>query len=65
MPYQPGMALFGLPRAVVGTHWWTDARVWFAASLLIATVGLALWLLRRAPMTSLVRAIQGATVFPI
>jgi len=64
MPYQPGMALFGLPRAIFGTHWWTDARVWFAASF-IATVGLALWLLRRSPMSSLVRAIQGAAVFPI
>ncbi len=30
LPYQPGMALFGLPRAVAGTAWWTDARVWFA-----------------------------------
>lgn len=29
-PYQPGMALFGLPRAAFGTAWWTDARVWFA-----------------------------------
>src|SRR5258706_10683662 len=29
-PYQPGMALFGLPRAAFGPAWWTDARVWFA-----------------------------------
>ena len=29
-PYQPGMAIFGLPRAVAGDAWWTDARIWFA-----------------------------------
>jgi Glycosyltransferase family 87 len=29
-PYQPGMAVFGLPRALAGDGWWTDARVWFA-----------------------------------
>ncbi|MEV6931608.1 glycosyltransferase 87 family protein [Dactylosporangium sp. NPDC051485] len=29
-PYQPGMAVFGLPRAAFGAAWWTDARVWFA-----------------------------------
>jgi glycosyl transferase family 87 len=29
-PYQPGMAVFGLPRALAGDAWWTDARVWFA-----------------------------------
>jgi hypothetical protein len=34
-PYQPGMAVFGLPRAVFGDFWWTDARVWFA----VVTVG--------------------------
>ncbi|MFI5893221.1 glycosyltransferase 87 family protein [Actinoplanes sp. NPDC051513] len=34
-PYQPGMAVFGLPRAVFGDFWWTDARVWFA----VMTVG--------------------------
>nr|WP_091458763.1 glycosyltransferase 87 family protein [Micromonospora inyonensis] len=28
-PYQPGMALFGLPRAALDA-WWTDARIWFA-----------------------------------
>lgn len=30
VPYQPGMALFGLPRALAGATWWTDARLWFA-----------------------------------
>ena len=32
MPYQPGMALFGLPRALAGTVWWSDARVAFAVA---------------------------------
>jgi hypothetical protein len=53
-PYQPGMALFGLPRAV-GDGWWTDARVWFA-------VVTALALIAAAPR---VRALQAATVLPI
>ena len=35
-PYQPGMAIFGVPRAVLGDHWWTDARVWFAAATVAA-----------------------------
>lgn len=31
VPYQPGMALFGLPRALdASTGWWSDARIWFA-----------------------------------
>ena len=40
LPYQPGMALFGLPRAVFGVAWWTDARVWFAVATGVA-LGLA------------------------
>jgi hypothetical protein len=42
-PYQPGMSLFGLPRALAGTVWWADARVWFAlvtAACLAAAVAL-------------------------
>jgi hypothetical protein len=35
LPYQPGMALFGLPRAVAD-GWWTDARVWFALATALA-----------------------------
>ncbi|MFY1688878.1 glycosyltransferase 87 family protein [Plantactinospora sp. WMMB782] len=45
-PYQPGMALFGLPRALAGTAWWTDARIWFAVATAVA-LGLAVLLLRR------------------
>jgi Glycosyltransferase family 87 len=41
-PYQPGMAVFGLPRAVLGAFWWTDARVWFAAVTAAALIAAAL-----------------------
>lgn len=62
-PYQPGMAVFGLPRAIFGNFWWTDARVWFAV-VTVAALILAVRLL--GPTRSLtVRAIQAATVFPI
>lgn len=76
-PYQPGMSVFGLPRAVAGDVWWTDARVWFAAAtaVILAT---AVHLLRHpaaampgssrrrpATMPATVRAIQAATVLPI
>ncbi|NJP30532.1 glycosyltransferase 87 family protein [Micromonospora thermarum] len=70
-PYQPGMALFGLPRAAVDAAW-TDARVWFA----LATAGalaLAVRALRRrgTPGTpggrdaAVLRAVQAATVLPV
>src|SRR5205085_12364659 len=61
-PYQPGMALFGLPRAVFGVAWWTDARVWFAMATGVA-LGLAYRQLRPGPW--LVRAVQVATVLPV
>ncbi|MFD0519259.1 glycosyltransferase 87 family protein [Paractinoplanes durhamensis] len=61
-PYQPGMAIFGLPRAVFGDFWWTDARVWFAVVTAAALV-LAVRLLGSSP--AIVRAVQAATVFPI
>ncbi|MET7401461.1 glycosyltransferase 87 family protein [Dactylosporangium sp. NPDC005572] len=41
-PYQPGMAVFGLPRAAFGPAWWTDARIWFA----IATIGIIWYSMR-------------------
>jgi hypothetical protein len=41
-PYQPGMAIFGLPRALAGGGWWTDARIWFAVVTLIALAAAAL-----------------------
>ncbi|ROO52552.1 uncharacterized protein DUF2029 [Micromonospora sp. Llam0] len=68
LPYQPGMAIFGLPRALAGTGWWTDARVWFAVATL-AALAAALTLARRragpAGDRVLVRAAQLSTVLPI
>ncbi|SCF43236.1 glycosyltransferase 87 family protein [Micromonospora mirobrigensis] len=69
-PYQPGMALFGLPRAAVDA-WWTDSRVWFA--LVTAVVlALAVVILRhtgrpvdRPGGDLLLRGVQAATVLPI
>ena len=63
VPYQPGMSLFGLPRAVAGDAWWTDSRIWFALATLAAIGGTA-WLLRDAGPATL-RAVQFATVFPV
>lgn len=37
-PYLPGMALFGLPRALLGTGPLTDVRLWFAAAFLTCMV---------------------------
>jgi glycosyl transferase family 87 len=62
VPYQPGMALFGLPRAVFGVAWWTDARVWFA---LATAAALALAARQLLPGPALLRAVQAATVLPV
>ncbi|MCG5446673.1 DUF2029 domain-containing protein [Micromonospora sp. NIE79] len=76
-PYQPGMAMFGLPRALLDT-WWTDSRVWFAVGTALA-LALAVAALRRTPATTgqattaathrrddaLLRGVQAATVLPI
>ena len=67
LPYQPGMAAFGLPRALdPDAGWWSDARIWFALAT-AAALGAALLLLRRAgvPGGQLVRAGQVATVLPL
>ncbi|WP_328463925.1 glycosyltransferase 87 family protein [Actinoplanes sp. NBC_00393] len=61
-PYQPGMAIFGLPRAAAGDFWWTDARIWFAIATVVA-LGVAVALLANGPHR--VRAIQAATVLPV
>jgi len=62
------MAFFGLPRAIAGDFWWTDARVWFAA-VTAAALATAVLLLRRAARPAgswaVVRAIQAVTVLPI
>jgi hypothetical protein len=62
-PYQPGMAIFGLPRAVAGDFWWTDSRVWFAVTTAAVLIAAVLLLGRQS--TALVRAVQAATVLPI
>jgi hypothetical protein len=67
MPYQPGMAVFGIPRALdPSSAWWSDARVWFALVTGVC-LALALILLRRAgvPASPLIRALQVATVLPV
>ncbi|GGK93580.1 glycosyltransferase 87 family protein [Mangrovihabitans endophyticus] len=68
-PYQPGMAVFGLPRAWFGDLWWTDARIWFAV-VTVAAVGGAAALLGRnvaapRPVADPVRGVQVVTVLPI
>jgi hypothetical protein len=66
LPYQPGMALFGLPRAGdPGAHWWSDARVWFAVVTAAALIGALVLLGRRAGLGPVVRAAQAATVLPL
>ncbi|MBQ1031140.1 DUF2029 domain-containing protein [Micromonospora sp. C97] len=77
-PYQPGMAMFGLPRALLDT-WWTDSRVWFAIGTALA-LALAVAALRGTRATAgqptttaathqrdaaLLRGVQAATVLPI
>jgi hypothetical protein len=62
LPYQPGMALFGLPRAIFGVAWWTDARVWFA----IVTGLVVALAIRQLPTTPWrIHALQAATVLPV
>lgn len=73
-PYQPGMALFGLPRALADT-WWTDSRVWFAVGTALAlalavaalrtTAGNATSAATERRDAALLRGVQAATVLPI
>ncbi|WP_446217546.1 glycosyltransferase family 87 protein [Micromonospora sp. IBHARD004] len=68
-PYQPGMALFGLPRAAVDA-WWTDSRVWFAlATTLVLALAVGTLRAGAAPTPgradALLRGVQAATVLPV
>jgi hypothetical protein len=63
-PYQPGMAIFGVPRAFAGDFWWTDSRVWFAVAMIAALLG-ATRVLRGAGLPSSVRAVQSTSVLPL
>ena len=60
-PYQPGMSIFGLPRALFGDVWWTDARVSFALFTALTLIT-AMALLRKRSTT---RALQAVTVLPV
>ena len=62
LPYQPGMAVFGLPRALAGEVWWTDARIFFAVATAAALLAAAA-ALPRTP--ELLRAMQAVTVLPL
>jgi hypothetical protein len=67
LPYQPAMAVFGMPRALdPGVHWWSDARVAFAVVTVLVLLA-AVRMLRRAGSGGhgLVRALQSATVLPL
>lgn len=65
MPYQPGMALFGLPRALDPTAaWWSDARVWFVV-IAMAGLGLAAAWWPGAPAARRLRALQLTAVAPL
>jgi hypothetical protein len=57
-PYQPGMAIFGVPRALAADVWWTDARIWFAVAMVAGLVAAV----RLVPT---IRGLQAATVLPI
>jgi hypothetical protein len=61
-PYQPAMSIFGLPKAIFGSYWLTDARVYFAIATAACLVG-AYRLV--APHAGLVRAVQMSTVLPL
>ncbi|WP_244843754.1 glycosyltransferase 87 family protein [Actinocatenispora sera] len=65
VPYNPGIAVFGLPRRYAGDQWWTDARVGFALVTAAAIVAALVLLRRLAPASVLVRAAQVATLFPV
>ncbi|WP_345120676.1 glycosyltransferase family 87 protein [Dactylosporangium darangshiense] len=64
-PYQPGMALFGLPRAAFGASWWTDARVWFAVVTVFSLVYTMSLLRPIAPADRSLRLAQAVAVLPL
>lgn len=73
-PYQPGMAVFGIPAALFGEHWWTDARIYFFLAAAACAIG-AVRLLHGGPDSAadhtgagkgpLLRAVQATFVFPV
>lgn len=64
LPYGPGMALFGVPRALdPAPDWWSDARIWFAVAA-VAALGGALAVVRGAEVGARLRAVQAAAIAP-
>jgi hypothetical protein len=65
MPYQPGMTVFGIPRALdPGAAWWSDARVWFALTA-VAALGVAVARWPGFSAAAKVRAMQLAAAAPL
>jgi hypothetical protein len=64
-PYQPGMSVFGLPRAAFGATWWTDARVWFAVVTVFTLVYCMSLLRPLAPDGRSLRLAQAVAVLPL
>lgn len=60
--YGTTMAMFGLPRALLGDHTWTDARLWFL--LVAAAVAAAALRIARAGAEGSLRVAQALTVVP-
>jgi glycosyl transferase family 87 len=64
MPYQPGMTVFGMPRALdPAAAWWSDARVWFMLFGMAALVVAVAWWPGVSAGAGL-RALQLAAVAP-
>ncbi|GAB3221191.1 glycosyltransferase 87 family protein [Glycomyces halotolerans] len=64
-PYQPGMALFGVPSALAGEHWWTDARIYFLLAAAVCLAAAFRLLRDRAGKGTLLRAFQASFLFPV
>ncbi|WP_156925859.1 glycosyltransferase 87 family protein [Glycomyces arizonensis] len=64
-PYQPGMAVFGLPAALLGEHWWTDARLYFALATAVCLAAAFSLLRGLAGKGTLLRAFQASVIFPV
>jgi hypothetical protein len=64
-PYQPGMAVFGLPRAVLGSFWLTDARIWFGLATVACLVTGYRLLAGFFVPARLLRILQAVTVLPL
>ncbi|QSB05329.1 glycosyltransferase 87 family protein [Natronoglycomyces albus] len=64
-PYQPGMAVFGLPKAIIGDYWWTDARLFFTAVTAVCLIAMLRLLRHRASKSALLRAFQASAIVPV